>query len=322
MNDALEAALDALFQRPLGEFVRARDELARELRRAGDAASAAQVKGLKRPTPAAWALNQVHFCESGLLLRAQACAAELRALHAREGVSAEALRAALEAQRAATHAVVEAALSRGQSAGMVPNPTQQRRLFATVQGLLSGLGPEAPGRLTSDLEPSGFEALAGAEIAAAAPGRPAQAPEAASGAPQGATARAAPAASREREGATRERELREARERKLREQRRKLGEFEAQLREASELVRRAARARERAHRERAEAEARVREAEQALSALREALSARDAEAGQADAQLAEAEAKRSQAAAALEEARAALPGSAANPGQDPQPPSG
>ncbi len=42
-----------------GEFVPARDALARELRKAGDRPAAVAVRDLRRPTVTAWALNQV-----------------------------------------------------------------------------------------------------------------------------------------------------------------------------------------------------------------------------------------------------------------------
>ena len=50
---------DELFELDPEEFVAARDALARRLRGEGDKAAAATVKGLRRPTVAAWALNQL-----------------------------------------------------------------------------------------------------------------------------------------------------------------------------------------------------------------------------------------------------------------------
>jgi hypothetical protein len=54
-----EAAIDQLYALPLDEFTAARDELARRLRREGDGDAAAEVKRLRKPSVAAWALNQV-----------------------------------------------------------------------------------------------------------------------------------------------------------------------------------------------------------------------------------------------------------------------
>ena len=52
-------AADSLYDLPLDEFTRARDELARELRRSGDRAGADEVRALPKPTAAAWAVNQL-----------------------------------------------------------------------------------------------------------------------------------------------------------------------------------------------------------------------------------------------------------------------
>lgn len=51
--------VDDLFTLPVGEFVAARDDLVRRLKADGDAEQAATVKALRRPTLAAWAVNQV-----------------------------------------------------------------------------------------------------------------------------------------------------------------------------------------------------------------------------------------------------------------------
>jgi hypothetical protein len=50
--------VDALFALPPEEFTAARDRLARELSDGGNKEAAKEVKGLKRPTVAAWAVNQ------------------------------------------------------------------------------------------------------------------------------------------------------------------------------------------------------------------------------------------------------------------------
>jgi len=157
---SLDAELDALFQLPPAEMVEARNALVERLRKAGDKASAQQVRALKRPAPAAWALNQVHFHQPTLLDDAQAQAARVRALHAQERVDPEELWVLVGAQRAATYAVVEAALAHCASAGLPTAQVQQRKILATVQGWLSGAGQEPPGRMTSELEAAGFDAVA------------------------------------------------------------------------------------------------------------------------------------------------------------------
>jgi hypothetical protein len=53
------ADIDRLYSLPLEEFTRERDELAKRLRKEGDADAADAVKALKKPSVAAWAVNQV-----------------------------------------------------------------------------------------------------------------------------------------------------------------------------------------------------------------------------------------------------------------------
>jgi len=55
----LDTRVDALFAMDASEFIAARDREAKELRAAGRGDDAAIVKGLRKPTVAAWALNQV-----------------------------------------------------------------------------------------------------------------------------------------------------------------------------------------------------------------------------------------------------------------------
>ena len=59
MPKALAGEIDRLYALPLEEFTRERDELARRLRKDGDRDAAAEVKALKKPSVAAWAVNQV-----------------------------------------------------------------------------------------------------------------------------------------------------------------------------------------------------------------------------------------------------------------------
>ncbi len=60
-----EARIDALHALPLDEFTSARDELACRLRREGDADGGAEVKRLRRPSVAAWALGELTVGSAG-----------------------------------------------------------------------------------------------------------------------------------------------------------------------------------------------------------------------------------------------------------------
>ena len=58
-SDPVDQAADELYGLPPGEFSRARDARAKEVRGDGDREAADAIKGLRKPTVAAWALNQL-----------------------------------------------------------------------------------------------------------------------------------------------------------------------------------------------------------------------------------------------------------------------
>jgi hypothetical protein len=58
-SKVVEETADELYALPLAEFTRTRDERAKALRKAGDRDEADAVKALRKPTVAAWALNQL-----------------------------------------------------------------------------------------------------------------------------------------------------------------------------------------------------------------------------------------------------------------------
>jgi hypothetical protein len=94
-----------------------------------------------------------------LLERARNQAAKLRELHAADGVDGRQLSAAVDAQRSATQAVVDAAVRLCDAVGLAGGPPHQRRIFTSVQAWLSGTADEPPGRMTHDVEASGFDAI-------------------------------------------------------------------------------------------------------------------------------------------------------------------
>jgi hypothetical protein len=206
----MEAA-DELFRLAPGEFVAARDELARRLRREGDAEAAAEVKALRRPPLSAWAVNQLARDRGRELERLVAAGERLRAARqtARAGEGADELGAATRAEREAVAGLVEAALELLREAGHPATGTTRDRIAITLDAAASD--PQAAdlvrrGRLTGDLGPSGPGAAGGdrggeaarvgrapgrdGSRAAAAPGAAAKAAKAAKGAEAAAVARA------------------------------------------------------------------------------------------------------------------------------------
>jgi hypothetical protein len=157
-----EDAVDELFGLPLDEFTPRRDALARELRAAGERGAAAWVKGLRKPTAAAWIVNQ--------LARARAKEAKelLRAGHAlrtaQEHVvsgsgDAEELRSAAETEHAAARALLADAGGFLDRAGHAPSGATLDRVRETVRAVAlddEARAAFAKGRLTHERQASGF----------------------------------------------------------------------------------------------------------------------------------------------------------------------
>lgn len=109
-----EDPVDALYAVEPKEFIAARDALAKELRAQGDGEAAAAVKALRRPTVAAWALNQLARDDAARVRSLLDAAAQLRSAQAdalRSGDPAE-LRTATRAWRDAVRDATEAAVAR------------------------------------------------------------------------------------------------------------------------------------------------------------------------------------------------------------------
>jgi hypothetical protein len=156
-----EQEADELFGLPPEAFVAARDDLARRLRKEGNAEAAAGVKALRRPTLSAWAVNQLARGRGPELERLLAAGERLRAAHqaALAGEGAAELRAAARAERETVSGLVEGALQVLQEAGHAATDATRDRVAATLHA--AAADPAAAelvrhGRLTSDLDPSGF----------------------------------------------------------------------------------------------------------------------------------------------------------------------
>jgi hypothetical protein len=175
----LDAALAALYQLPLEQFVATRDQLARRLRAAGDRDSARQVAGLRRPPVSAWAVNQLAYAapnavaellEAGVALRQ----AQQDALAGQPGAARQ-LRTATAHLRAAITRLSARAETLLVRAGHAASDATLARLAATLQAAATGdeatRAALAQGRLPGDLDPAGFGldlAMAPAEPAALA----------------------------------------------------------------------------------------------------------------------------------------------------------
>jgi hypothetical protein len=156
--------IDELFKIPLTEFTSARNALAAKLKKDGDARGAEQVKALAKPSISAWLANQLYWRHRKPFERLLRAGEQFRTAQAAQlaGKSAD-VRAPLEARREALAELSKHAAEVLRDAGHPSSPDTMRRVMATLEALATyGEQPDAPqgGRLTADVEPPGFEALA------------------------------------------------------------------------------------------------------------------------------------------------------------------
>jgi DNA repair exonuclease SbcCD ATPase subunit len=181
----LEDAVAALYRLPLGEFVAARDQLARQLRAAGQRDAARQVAALRRPLISAWAANQLahaapHAMADLLEVGAALTQAQQDALAGQAG-AARRLRAAGAQLRASITRLLARAETLLIRAGHAASDPTLARLAATLQAAATADAATrtalAEGRLAGDLDPVGFGLpLQDAAAAEAATAEPAAAP--------------------------------------------------------------------------------------------------------------------------------------------------
>jgi len=147
----LDAELDELYALPLAEFTAARNELAKRL---GDE----DIRKLAKPSVPAWAVNQ-------LVRREPKLVEEL--LEHGEALQKQTLKGSVEALRDSQRRereTVRELVKRAEKLLGRPSAQALERIAATLTaGAQSAPGREAlrAGRLSEELEPTGFEALAG-----------------------------------------------------------------------------------------------------------------------------------------------------------------
>lgn len=163
----MEQRIDALYGLPLEEFTPARNALARELKNDGAAADAERVRALAKPPLPVWAINQAARRDKVSVRRLLKAADALRAAQekALAGKSAG-LAAAQQGEREAVRALGRSAvtaLGRGTQVERIERTLSAAALDLEARELLQA------GRLTEELEPAGFGALAGMKLPPAKP---------------------------------------------------------------------------------------------------------------------------------------------------------
>ncbi len=147
-----------LFTVPPEEFVARRDQLVRELRQAGDKAAAGEVKALRRPTVAAWAVNQLAARHPEELSELVALGERLREAHGAllEGAGTASIREITTEQRRLVAELTDTAVGLLGKAGEAQRDAIGHTLDAAVADPAQGELVRA-GRLTKELAaPSGF----------------------------------------------------------------------------------------------------------------------------------------------------------------------
>ncbi|HTN88585.1 MAG TPA: hypothetical protein VL242_33125, partial [Sorangium sp.] len=159
--------VDDLYKKPLGDFTRARDELAKRLRQAGDKAASDRVKALRRPTAAAWTLNQLARRYPQRMEALLDAGERLR--EAQRGAlapgGAQELREASQKHRAIVNELLRAAPALFSEGGYSEkgNPMDRLRdsLLATPTASASDLELLARGRVSGDIEPGDLSDMLG-----------------------------------------------------------------------------------------------------------------------------------------------------------------
>ena len=156
---ALEAELDRLYDLPLNEFVGARDELAKQLRGDGRREEAEQIKGLRKPSVAAWLVNRLARERELDVQRLLNAGDTLRKAQVEASEDfAEARRDEQRALQRLAERAREIASREGTGQATVAQATQTLRAASLTD---EGRELLKRGRLTEELEPPGFEALTG-----------------------------------------------------------------------------------------------------------------------------------------------------------------
>jgi hypothetical protein len=164
---------DELFDLPPEEFVAARDALAKRLKADGDKEASAAVKALRRPTVAAWAVNQVARSTTGRkdIATLLQVGDRLRDAHDAllEGKGDAGIREATAERRQLVAKLTKAAIAHLGAGGEAQHDAISHTFDAAVADPDAGLAVRA-GRLSKELDaPSGFGGglIFGADPAAA-----------------------------------------------------------------------------------------------------------------------------------------------------------
>jgi chromosome segregation ATPase len=158
----LDRELDTLYELPLEDFTKARNDLVARLRKAHQSEAAAAVRGLKKPTVVAWAANRLAREEPKLTVALLDAGEQLRETQQRAlsgNAKQEELAEAAGAEREAIRALLTAARRRfgdRATSALLDKLSQTLRAAAVDPAARPLL---ARGRLTEELKAVGFGPL-------------------------------------------------------------------------------------------------------------------------------------------------------------------
>ena len=164
--------IDDLFALPLDEFTAARNALAKQLKQDGDAEAAEAVRALAKPSVAAWAVNQLARREPEVVRSLLNVAARLRSAQERS-LKGERVADELRAGQTEEREVIRDLARRAEGVLRDADRPASGTTLERVSSLLRAAAVDEPGRtalregrLTGDVEVSGFDAFAGMELPA------------------------------------------------------------------------------------------------------------------------------------------------------------
>ena len=164
MKNNLDDDINSLFRLPLAEFTSARNTLAARLKKEGRPNDADRVKLLAKPSISAWTVNQLYWNHREAFDQLMRTGKRLRpGQKMRLAGKVAGMRDSLDARREALVHLSELATELLNKAGSNPSPDTLRRITTTLEAMSAyALLPDGPtpGRLTQDLDPPSFDALA------------------------------------------------------------------------------------------------------------------------------------------------------------------
>ncbi|SFA73855.1 hypothetical protein SAMN05216266_101148 [Amycolatopsis marina] len=272
-----ESVADELYGAAREEFIALRDERAAEAKAAGRQQLATKIRGLRKPTTAAWLANQLARQRAAEIGRLEQLGEALRRAHTE--LAGEELRNLSRQRHELIEALTDEARAVGRELGTPVSDAVAQELAETLETALGDPGAArtlAQGRLTSSLHPGEGLSERWLSAATAAPRRTAtQRPPAAR--PYG--SKPAPT---KRPQDDRAAQVKEDRQREKEAQRAEAARLRAAREKARKTVREAKKARD-------DASKRLREAERAEEKARRATEAARADAEKTEQALAEAE---------------------------------